>query len=114
MKIRNGFVSNSSSSSFIVIASLSNHKRVLEKLDEYEQRVVNAIMEKRSKKFLGREIIIGEESNSDGWYTIGDISIEPKFKDGANEEDYRSEAWTKYVELLREKSGEVFTFSIDI
>ncbi|MEK6832800.1 MAG: hypothetical protein AABY32_02040 [Nanoarchaeota archaeon] len=55
MKIRNGFVSNSSSSSFVIMTSLENHKKALGQMDEYSRKVMEKLVEK--SKLFGRDIV---------------------------------------------------------
>jgi len=64
MKIRNGFVSNSSSSSFVVMTTMENHEKAMKKLHPYIQDVVNEVIGKT--KFMGRECVyFGELSIQD-------------------------------------------------
>lgn len=44
MKSRRGFVSNSSSSSFILIVPMSAHERAMKKLTDFERAVINFAM----------------------------------------------------------------------
>jgi hypothetical protein len=54
MKIRNGFVSNSSSSSFVIISRLEDHNEALKQLKPMQRKMIeNAI----AKKPVGGEIL---------------------------------------------------------
>ena len=55
MKTRAGFVSNSSSSSFVLVTTKENHERALAELPPIVRLVVNSIASE--VKFLGRECI---------------------------------------------------------
>lgn len=58
MKTRNGFVSNSSSSSFIIVCTLDDHKKALENLHPYYRAWVEQLAGYEESVFLGREIVI--------------------------------------------------------
>jgi len=67
MKIRSGFVSNSSTSSFIVLVEEKYHNKVYENLHEYYKEFLPSVAH---KKFLGKNIICfsGEYCSEDGMY----------------------------------------------
>jgi len=48
MKLRNGFVSNSSSSSFVIVLTKENHEKVLKEQNPYVQAIINLLAEERS------------------------------------------------------------------
>ena len=58
MKIRNGFVSNSSSSSFILIVDKEDHEKALALCDPYIKVVFDQEIFLRNKKILGKDRLI--------------------------------------------------------
>lgn len=57
MKTRNGFVSNSSSTSFIIVCTIQDHKKAVAKLHPYYQKRLSK-MEPQKKKFLDKDILV--------------------------------------------------------
>jgi len=92
MKVRSGFVSNSSSSSFFLITSLRNHEKVISNFTEYEKAVIDQIVTKYDRKLFGIEIVVGEEFNGD-WNTIEEMHLPESFKE--DDSDSRHVAWEK-------------------
>jgi len=64
VKIRNGFVSNSSSSSFFTAVTKEGHEKVLSKMNDLEKTVVEAIV--RKGKFAGIDIFTLSKSQDAG------------------------------------------------
>ena len=58
MKIRNGFVSNSSSSSFVVFMKKDYFKEFYDSLEDYEQEVVNHVKSNDNKKLDDDSFVI--------------------------------------------------------
>lgn len=66
MKVRTGFVSNSSSSSFLLITTIENHRKACTRLTREEIAVVNAAV---AVQQLGPvSIAVLNYRNSDGYY----------------------------------------------
>ena len=115
MKIRNGFVSNSSSSSFVLLVSKEVHDKAMEKLSPYQKAVINSISDKGF--FLNKEIIyIGDLSVQDYSDTFEESLELEDYEEGSdpNEEDGAYEAYMKYEEIINEiaPDGETFYWSM--
>lgn len=67
MKIRNGFVSNSSSSSFIIITTKEEFNKILKMFDKKERKFIKAFFEGMiSKNILGKKrLYLCSEYSSD-------------------------------------------------
>lgn len=110
MKIRNGFVSNSSSSSFVVLTSIENHERAMEKLSEYERAVVDKIMYVRKDQLFGKTVMVGGYMDAHGYSSLDDIEV-----DVEDDKDIgKFEAFDYYVGILEENKNEVFTHGEDM
>ncbi len=114
MKIRNGFVSNSSSSSFTMIVSEDDHKRIMEAMDadarEYvrffiahgqigEQKVI-AIQHNSGERFCDTENYFG------GFYVNMDSPDEPTKEERKQKYffDYASGARDQYMSISKQLS----------
>lgn len=117
MKARSGFVSNSSSSSFVVVTTLENHERAVAKLGPYGKAVMRAMEEDdnegfcKKAPFLGRACIsfstlsVMDSDPFDGFHV--DYDEEEVQQD--DDEDTASNVFDKYVELVKESPKEAFT-----
>lgn len=69
MKVRDGYVSNSSSSSFLLIATKEAYEKAKEKVDKYTAFVATEIQKKCTKNLGDQEIILVHQlsfENGDG------------------------------------------------
>ena len=112
MKIRNGFVSNSSSSSFLLITTKENHEKAFKQLSPYEKAVIKTIVS--TGNFLGRKIIwIGDLCPMDYSYTFEELKVS-NYKEGSDpeaESEGSYEAFSKYENIVNELSDEDEIFS---
>jgi len=123
MKVRGGFVSNSSSSSFIAIVPMEIHEKVLSELHPFVTAVVNTIGEEQD--VLGQRCFVtGEFCTMD--YGSLDDGIDFEWSEDEDDDDesgeYKDEDMIRdpsyaYEELYlprARKLGEIFTYSIDM
>jgi len=75
MKIRNGFVSNSSSSSFILIATKKNHELAIEATIPYDQyNLIPKIFNKiETRMFNGEKVVIVTGGEIDDSFVFGGL-----------------------------------------
>jgi hypothetical protein len=108
-KIRLGFVSNSSSSSFVIVASENNHKNVLKEFSEYERAVIEANI---SKGFFMLKPIVscGYMSVMDSGHDWEEPETEAEQPDNY---DGHYETMERYFGLLGKNEDEVFTAGYD-
>jgi len=109
MKIRNGFVSNSSSSSFVLVVPKELHEKVLSEInDEYVRAVVETIAQ--DKVVFGKDCYLFEDFNMqqcDPWeeFEVKNFDKE-KFEEKLEEKGIGSwELFNVYCEAVS-KSGE--------
>jgi hypothetical protein len=82
MKVRDGNVSNSSSSSFLLIATKEAFEEAMTKVDDYEKYVAKKMQEKFGKKMGDQELVVVNEFSFDGdgvEVTNGIDEPEPQF-----------------------------------
>jgi len=75
MKIRNGFVSNSSSSCYVIVVPMQTHYIIVDKLSDYQRAVVHAVGTRET--VLGREcFVLGDLLIQDCSYNFDDLHID--------------------------------------
>jgi hypothetical protein len=75
MKVRNGFVSNSSSSSFIIIIPSENFKEITSKMESIEAKIIEDIAS--NEKVIGVDAkVVKYVSGNDGGLTPHDLTYE--------------------------------------
>jgi len=122
MKIRSGFVSNSSSSSFILIASKELVEKTLEKMDEKETTAVILSCGEKINLF-GKECIFFETFYDNGGYSNwDDFAIKEEFDSeeiqkiiydsGASYSEFFGDFLNSLIKL-GEENKDFFNHSID-
>lgn len=107
MKIRSGFVSNSSSSSFLMLTRKEDHDEAMAKLTPFERKVIEYLID--NVKAFGLDLVELSIQNGEDFYTLGSFDSE-KYRDIMNEYeakypgDAKSDARYKYQGLLRGKA----------
>lgn len=86
MKIRNGFVSNSSSSSFVLAVKLEEHEKLIKNLSDFDKAVLKGLG--KVKNVFGQKcFVIGDSMDSGGYHTICGEDWAPKGHDFAIEDE---------------------------
>ena len=116
MKIRQGFVSNSSSSSFIVTTTIENHERALKNLSPYVKKVLKEMKGDKSKAF-GKELIsFGYYSDAGGNGTFERIQEDIGCQEDESEDGEAFgpwEAFEAYQEEIGKDKANVLTTGAD-
>jgi hypothetical protein len=113
MKIRSGFVSNSSSSSFVVIAPKSVVDDTLHKMSTNEKAAVNWI-KTEDKLFCGKMVSIfqGVTGNYSSWEDFG--YPEDFDEEDENEIVCASKIFDDFTERLKKSTNDVIEISTDM
>lgn len=80
MKIRTGFVSNSSSSSFCLIVKKSDYDSVFEGMSSLEKEIIDYVKPKQLKAF-GLDLVKINTFHSEDYFTLSDFYSEKATKE---------------------------------
>lgn len=92
MKKREGFVSNSSSTSYCVIVSKEEHEKGVKKLSENKQKVIEQLISEETIIF-DHEVVVFEV-NTGNYSSFENISYEPTNDESAED------VWNEYHESI--------------
>jgi len=113
MKTRNGFVSNSSSSSFVLIVKKEVHEKTMKQLEPYEKAVMNALISE--SKIFGQDVIYyGDLSVQDVSYTFEYLEVDwddKILKDKYGDDISYYEVAYKYEKMVKKNKGDYFYWS---
>lgn len=109
MKVRNGFVSNSSSSSFVIAVKKEVHEEVLKQLTEYDKDIIEQMAEKDT--IFGTDVYtIGALDVHGDCYSFGDLDMNEETKDGESESPW--DALDRYENLVQQNENAWWYWSI--
>ena len=111
MKIRQGFVSNSSSSSFLIIAPKDEYDKIISKLTPYQKAIFKELFD--SDEFLGQPIkILCQEIGTEVPETLTSyLGIDPALELGIDPLklfESRYAAFRKGIQYFRGQPGVIF------
>ena len=100
MKIRTGFVSNSSSSSFVAVIDKTTHDKTMRKMKNHKYYyILDQIFADVTIKKIGvKSVIVLDGRNVDGYRRIGNLSSEDDFYEDNGLEWY--ENWDNMVDKV--------------
>jgi hypothetical protein len=114
MKIRVGFVTNSSSTSYTVIIEKEYFNEIINKFSPFTQAVCKALADSEPHKFLGKDVIVltwGSGNNDTIEYLDVDTDPTDEETDEAENEGYDPKNWAvqKFETALTDDSRYLLT-----
>jgi len=114
MKIRKGFVSNSSSSSFVLYATKENYDKMMQELNAFERDVAEH-MKTSEEKFMGIDVVSFSDFSDMGGNCSLDNFESDNYQESEDDDSFweaRYEAWEKIQKMLS-KEGQHLSCSQD-
>lgn len=127
MKIRDGQVSNSSSSTFILITTKENYEACLKEASELSRIIAKKKLREDKIRLLGRNMVkfvmhYSDESAFSGWseelpkkffkeVPLKESDDEDEWEYGRRCDEKVEEAWNAFVEMLEKNKNETFSAS---
>ena len=112
MKVRNGFVSNSSSSSFVMAFSERVHDELLKELDAIQRRIMD-VMCAGPHNFLGNKVYVYSYSTDHGGNGHHDYELERVLRNGDAEESDDEDNNEEYDFDEDENKYSSFSYNLD-
>jgi hypothetical protein len=112
VKTRSGFVSNSSSTSFMIVCKEEDHKKALEKLHPYYVEWIRQMLTPKEQKFAGQDVLVSyiyicsEDDEPIEWTGKYPKEAEDYYDDG-NKSVPGADIMTKYINQLKKISKDV-------
>lgn len=114
MKTRSDFVTNSSSSSFVIVTTRENYLNVVEEL--------HPAMQALAKKMFSSTTVFGKkcmeastmDTNGCSWNEYLDLEYSGDYPDGQDADSFLWEAWDKLCSLIQEDEDSTFTHHQDM
>jgi len=109
MKTRNSFVSNSSSSSFVLVVPEDVHNDIMSDMDKNERNILNNVL--TNSEFFGHKVKILKNANSnEGYYYNSSNSYDPDelgiiLNEDDDWDDFFYKTLEKYEELAEKRNN---------
>jgi hypothetical protein len=104
MKIRSGFVSNSSSSSFVMMVEAKAHRKALAQLKDHPQfeilKKIADAMEESTESFMGYDLVVYEDTNCHGEHWVCGVGCSYDAEEGIFNEDGEIEVFSEYLAFI--------------
>lgn len=111
MKFRTSFVSNSSSSSFVLITTRENHDKAFASLSAEDQKALKDIFS--FTKCFGNDVAISAEVGDQGGSYISGVDMDDENASDPGLREARYEAFEKYQKAVGHDPDKVFTHNED-
>lgn len=111
MKIRTDFVTNSSSSSFVILTTRENYYEVMEDMHPAYQALAEQMFSKTL--VFGQHCMVAStmETHGGSWDEWFSLDYDGEYPDGMDEDDFIWRGWDKICAAIQENDEATFTHS---